>query len=81
MVYAIVHLSSQVYMYLRLKQKLLTTPVTCNMYVAIPTHGSLTTSMSAMMLGPPLRFSKILISRLIFFFFTGCKEGEGGKKD
>ena len=27
-----------------------------------------------MILGPPLRFSRILISRLIFFFLTGYKE-------
>ena len=36
------------------------------------TTGSLTMSKSVMMLGPPRRFSRILISRLIFFFFTGC---------
>lgn len=32
---------------------------------------SRTTSRSATMLGPPDRFCRILISRLIFFFFTG----------
>ena len=26
-----------------------------------------------MILGPPLRFSRIFISRLIFFFLTGCE--------
>ena len=34
---------------------------------------SRTTSSSLMMLGPPYRFCKILISRLIFFFFTGFR--------
>lgn len=36
------------------------------------TTGSLTVSTSRMMLVPPRRFSRILISRLIFFFLTGC---------
>lgn len=36
------------------------------------TTGSLTTACNVTMLGPPRRFSKILISRLIFFFLTGC---------
>lgn len=39
----------------------------------ILTTGSFTMSASVMMLGPPLKFSKIFISRLIFFFFTGWK--------
>ena len=37
------------------------------------TQGSLTTSNSVTMLGPPLKFSNIFISRFIFFFLTGCK--------
>ena len=36
-----------------------------------PTTGSLTVSTSRMMLVPPRKFSRILISRLIFFFLTG----------
>lgn len=36
------------------------------------TTGSLTVSTRRMMLVPPRRFSRILISRLIFFFLTGC---------
>lgn len=38
------------------------------------TTGSFTISMRDIMFGPPRRFSKILISRLIFFFFTGYRE-------
>lgn len=38
-----------------------------------PTTGSLTVSTRRIMLVPPLKFSRILISRLIFFFLTGCK--------
>jgi hypothetical protein len=34
---------------------------------------SRTTSRSATMLGPPARFCRILISRLIFFFLTGLR--------
>lgn len=37
------------------------------------TTGSFTISMREIMLGPPRKFSKILISRLIFFFFTGWR--------
>lgn len=37
------------------------------------TTGSLTVSTRRMMLVPPRRFSRILISRLIFFFLTGYK--------
>lgn len=40
------------------------------------TTGSFTMSASVMMLGPPRKFSKIFISRLIFFFFTGWKGKE-----
>lgn len=36
-----------------------------------PTTGSLTVSIRLMMLVPPRRFSRILTSRFIFFFFTG----------
>lgn len=39
----------------------------------ILTHGSFTTSRSEIIFGPPLRLSRILISLLIFFFFTGYK--------
>lgn len=35
------------------------------------TTGSLTTATRLMIFTPPRRFSRILISRLIFFFFTG----------
>ena len=35
--------------------------------------GSRTMSRSLMMFGPPVRFCRILISRLIFFFFTGLR--------
>lgn len=38
------------------------------------TTGSLTIAINVMTLVPPLRFSKILISLLIFFFFTGWKQ-------
>lgn len=34
-------------------------------------NGSRTTSSNATIFGPPARFCKILISRLIFFFLTG----------
>ena len=37
------------------------------------TTGSRTTSNRVMIFGPFFRFSKIFISRLIFFLFTGCK--------
>lgn len=37
----------------------------------ILTTGSLTTSKRLIMLGPPLKFSKIFISLFIFFFLTG----------
>lgn len=40
-----------------------------------PTTGSLTVSTSRMMLVPPRRFSRILISLLIFFFLTGWIHG------
>lgn len=43
---------------------------------AEPTTGSLTVSTSRIMLVPPRRFSRILISRLIFFFLTGWFHGE-----
>jgi hypothetical protein len=39
----------------------------------IHTWASLTTSRRATMLGPPAKFCKILISRLIFFFLTGFR--------
>jgi hypothetical protein len=37
------------------------------------TWGSRTTSNKVMMFGPPAKFCRILISRLIFFFLTGFK--------
>ena len=40
------------------------------------TTGSFTTSRRLIILGPPLRFSKIFISLFIFFFLTGCKENK-----
>lgn len=42
-------------------------------FSALLTTGSLTIATNAITLVPFLRFSKILISLLIFFFFTGCK--------
>jgi len=38
-----------------------------------PTCESLTTSSKATTFGPPARFWRILISRLIFFFLTGLR--------
>lgn len=38
-----------------------------------PTWESRTTSSRATTLGPPARFCRILISRLIFFFLTGLR--------
>lgn len=40
------------------------------------TTGSFTTSRRLIILGPPLRFSRIFISLFIFFFLTGCKENK-----
>lgn len=37
------------------------------------TTGSLTMAYRRIIFVPPLRFSRIFISLLIFFFFTGCK--------
>ena len=48
--------------------------LTCSkMRAGVLETGSLTTHCNVMMLVPPLRFSRILISRLIFFFLTGFK--------
>jgi len=54
--------------YRTLKSMLLTYSVT---RLGIFDSGSRTTSSKATIFGPPARFCKILISRLIFFFFTG----------
>ena len=43
------------------------------MRAGVFTTGSRTTSNRVMIFGPFFRFSKIFISRLIFFLFTGCK--------
>lgn len=39
--------------------------------ISKPTTGSFTVSTRRMILVPPRKFSRILISRLIFFFLTG----------
>lgn len=41
-----------------------------------PTTGSFTVSISLMIFVPPRRFSRILTSRFIFFFFTGLNTQE-----
>ena len=52
--------------------------ISTELYINLMMHttGSLTTSRRLIILGPPRRFSKIFISRLIFFFLTGCKRNK-----